>query len=260
MGQELRSAPERRYRPGGGERDRARRARRAAVKRRRVLKGQQGEHKRGDRDRRHDPEQGPPGVRARLQPAGEWPERNGTEDTHAHDHRRLAQALEPEAERQRRHGRDEQKARAQPLENVAGNEHGRVTRRGLEHRTNDEHPDIEDHHPPLVQKLGELHRQHRADRVGGVAHPRGQAHLLKAHVQAVSDDRRDRSDRGRQSEIRDQRRHHHRRRGRIAASQGAAQPQVALVRSRGGGRRSRHRSPTDIAAAPPPPRRPGAPV
>ena len=72
------------------------------------------------------------------------------------------------AERQRRHGRDQQQARAQALEHVARDVHPRDPGRRRQHRSDHQQRRIDDQHPSLRQVLGELDRQHRAGRVGGV--------------------------------------------------------------------------------------------
>ena len=64
-------------------------------------------------------------------PPIERAERDRAEDAHVHDHGGRAELATPEAERQRRHGRDQQQARAQTLQHVAGDEHRRIRARPL---------------------------------------------------------------------------------------------------------------------------------
>jgi hypothetical protein len=127
------------------------------------------------------------------------------------------QLLDAEAQRQRRHRGDQQEARAQTLQHVAGDEHRRVLRRRRQHRSDHQQGDVEEHHPPLPQQLRELHGHHRPGRVGGIRHARADAHRLRADVQIAADDRGDRSDCRRQRQIWDEGEHHHRGGGRIAA-------------------------------------------
>ena len=54
------------------------------------------------------------------------PGRDGAEDAYAQDHRGGPELLGAEAERQGRDGGDQQQARAQPLQNVSGDEHRRI--------------------------------------------------------------------------------------------------------------------------------------
>ena len=167
------------------------------------------QHERHGRDRGDDPEQRSPGVRLRLQAADERAERDRAEDAHVHDHRRVAELVRRIADRQRRNGGDQQQAGAQALDHVADDEHLRVLRGCRQHRPDDEQHRVADQHPALRQVLGELNRQHRAHRVGGVAQARAEAHRLQAHVELLGDDRRQRAERSRQRQIRDQREHDH---------------------------------------------------
>ena len=209
--------------------------RRRPVGRWRLLKGQQREHQRSGRDRGDDPEQRPPAARMGLDPAHGRPEGHRPEDAQVHDHRGLTELRRAVAEGQRRHGRDQQQARAQALQHPADNEHGRGLGRRGQHRSDHQQGGVEDHHPPLGEMLGERHRQHRAHRITGVGQPGPEAHGLQAHVQIPGDDR------GQRLECRGQRQEgnegedHHRRRGGVAPGQPTPAGQPALTRHRGHG-------------------------
>ena len=179
-------------------------ARSVEIGRRRVVERQRGHHQRKQRDRRDDPEQRPPGVRLGLRAADERAERDRAEHAHVHDHGGVAQLFLRKADRQRRRGGDQQHAGGQALQYVAGDEHARVLRRGREHRPHDEHHRVAEQHPALRQVLGELDRQHRTDRVGGVAQARTQAQRLGAHVQLLGDDRHQRVECRGQRQVGDQ--------------------------------------------------------
>jgi hypothetical protein len=69
VGQQLGGAEERGHAADGRQRDRRQIARRVRIGGRRVVERQHGQDQRADRDRGDDPEQRPPGVRLRLQPA-----------------------------------------------------------------------------------------------------------------------------------------------------------------------------------------------
>ena len=84
-----------------------------------------GQHERHRGDPGDDPEQRPPGVRLGLQAADERAERDRAEDAHVHDHGGVAQLARRVADRQRRHGGDQQQARAEALDDVAGDVHRR---------------------------------------------------------------------------------------------------------------------------------------
>ncbi len=89
--------------------------------------------------------------------------------------------------------------------------------------------DVAEHHPPLGQSLRERHREHGADRVGGVGQARAEGQGLGAGVEVVADDRGDRSHRRGEREVGDQRGHDHRGHGGVATREGAlAQHQRAL--------------------------------
>ncbi len=221
MGEQLRGAVEGQHRAHRRQPDRRRIPRRGSIGRGDVLKGQECERERGGRDRGHDPEQGPPSVGTGLDAAHRRTERHRPEDAQVHDHRRLSELGRPVAEGQRRHGRDQEQARAQALKHVADDEHGRVLGRRGEHRPDHEQDGVEDHHPALGQVLGQRHREHGAHGVAGVGESGGQAHRLQAHVQVASYEGCDRLERRRQGQVRDEGEDHHRRRGRVAPGQGS---------------------------------------
>ena len=82
-------------------------------------------------------------------------------------------------------------------------------RGGGQYRSDDEDHCIRQQHAALRQVLGELDREHRADRIGGVAEARTQAHHLRAHVQLLGDDGNQGVERRGKREIRDQREDDH---------------------------------------------------
>ena len=75
---------------------------------------------------------------------------------------------------------------------MAGDEHRRTLGGGGQHRAKYEQRRVEDHHPPLRQKLGELHSEDRPDGVPGVSQTEAETHRLCAHVKLPADDRSER--------------------------------------------------------------------
>jgi hypothetical protein len=110
---------------------------------------------------------------------------------------------------QRGYGRDQEQAGAQALDHVPGDEHAGILRGCSQHRPDHEQHGVADQHPALRQVLGELNRQHRAHRIAGIAQAGAETHRLRAHVELLGDDRRQRAERGRQRQIGDQREHDH---------------------------------------------------
>ena len=53
-------------------------------------------------------------------------------------------------------------------------------RRRRQHRSDDEQDRVDDQHPSLREVLGELHREHRAERVRGVGQAGAEAQRLQA--------------------------------------------------------------------------------
>ena len=169
--------------------DRRQVPRRVGVGGRRVLERQHGQHQGRDRDPGDDPEQRPPRVCLRLQSPDERAERDGAEDAHVHDHRRVAQLVGRIADRKRRHRSDQQEAGAQPLDHATRGVHAGILCRGREDRADHEQHRVAEQHPALREVLGELDGQHRAHRVGGVCQAGAQTERLHAHVQLLADDR-----------------------------------------------------------------------
>ena len=100
VARELRGAEERGHTTNGRQRDRRQVPRRVGIGGRRVLERQHGQHQGRDRDPGDDPEQRPPRVCLRLQSPDERAERDGAEDAHVHDHRRVAQLVAPDSRSQ----------------------------------------------------------------------------------------------------------------------------------------------------------------
>ena len=69
------------------------------------------------------------------------------------------------------HGRDQQQARAQALQDVADDEEARVGRRRREHRAEYQQRGVDDQHPTLGQELSQQHGQDRAHGIAGVGQP-----------------------------------------------------------------------------------------
>jgi hypothetical protein len=226
---QLRDAEERGHAADGGQPDRGQVTRRVGVRGRGVLEGQHDEHDGRGRDAGDDPEQRPPGAGVGLQAADERPERDGAEDAHVHDHGGVAQLVLREADGQRRDRGDQQQARAQPLDDVPGDEHAGVLGRRLDDRAGEQQHRVAEQHPALREVLGEHHGEHGADGVGGVAQSGAQAQRLGAHVELLHDDRRQRLQRRGERQVRDQREHHHRRDRDVAAGERALAHQRSPV-------------------------------
>ncbi len=124
-------------------------------------------------------------MRLRLQAADERAESDRAEDAHVHDHGGITELVRRETDREWRNGGDQQQAGAETLDHVARDEHLGVLSGCRQHRPDDEEHRVDDQHPALRQVLGELHGEHRAHRVGGVAEARAEAHRLHAHVELL---------------------------------------------------------------------------